>query len=107
MPAWIDTEGQGRRRQPRTVVSIDCVLTRRKGGPIAGRTLDLGPGGMRVTTDRPLGVDEVLHFDIPTKGVHVAGDARVLREHGPNVYALRFETITDGTVVALGSLPAG
>ena len=104
MPAWIDAEGHGRRRQPRAAVTIDCVLTRRKGGPVSGVTIDLGPGGMRVTTDRPLGVDEVLHFDIPTQGVHVAGDARVLREHGPNVYALRFETITEGS--ALGGLPA-
>ena len=104
MPAWIDTEGPGRRRQPRTAVVIDCVLTRRKGGPISGRTVDLGPGGMRVSTDRPLGVDEVLHFDLPSQGVHVAGDARVLREHGPNDYALRFESIHEGSAQTLGFL---
>ena len=106
MPAWVDAEGQDRRRQPRATVQLDCVLTRRKGGPITGRTIDLGPGGMRVATERPLGVDEVLHFDLPSQGVHVAGDARVLREQGPNVYALRFETIDDRTAATLGAITA-
>ncbi len=95
---------QDRRRQPRLEVRLDCVLTRRKGAPIACHTLDVGPGGMRVTTDRPLGVDEVLHFDLPVEGGHVDGDARVLREQRGNVYALRFEAMREDAVMHLGTL---
>jgi hypothetical protein len=104
MPAWIDTEGPGRRRQPRTAVRLDCLLTRRKGAPVSCHTIDLGPGGMCVASDRPLGVDEVLRFDLPTQGLHVIGEARVLREQAPNVYALRFESIIDGTVQHLSAI---
>ncbi len=93
-----------RRRQPRAQIQIDCVLTRSKGSPITGHTIDVGPGGMCVETDRPLGVDEVLHFDLPVQGSNVDGDARVLREHGPNVYALRFETMRDDAAQHLGTL---
>jgi hypothetical protein len=103
MPAWIDAEGPQRRRQPRTAVRLECILTRSKGSPISGHTIDVGPGGMCVETERPLGVDEVLHFDL--RGVD--GDARVLREQRPNVYALRFETIDDaGAATLLGSIGA-
>ena len=88
-------------------MQLDCVLTRSKGSPITCHTIDVGPGGMCVETDRPLGVDEVLHFDLPVQGTHVDGDARVLREHGPNVYALRFETMRDEATPHLGTLLAG
>src|SRR5687767_13308303 len=104
MPAWIDTEGHQRRLQPRTAVRLDCVLTRRKGGPITGHTIDVGMGGMRVHTERPLGIDEVLRFELPVEGTHVDGDARVLREQAPNVYALRFETMRDDAAQHLGTL---
>ncbi len=95
---------QQRRRQPRAEIQLDCVLTRGKGSPIACHTINVGPGGMCVATDRPLGVDEVLHFDLPIRGNHVDGDARVLREQGPNVYALRFETMRDDAAAHLGTL---
>ncbi len=95
---------QQRRRHPRAQVRIDCVLTRRKGSPVTCHTIDVGPGGMCVCTDRPLGVDEVLHFDLPVRGNHVDGDARVLREQGPNVYALRFETMREGAAAHLVTL---
>ena len=91
-----------RRHQPRAEIRLDCVLTRRKGSPIACHTIDLGPGGMRVATDRPLGVDEVLHFDL----AGVDGDARVLREQGKNVYALRIEAIQADAAARLGELAA-
>ena len=98
---------QQRRRQPRAQISIDCVLTRSKGSPVNCHTIDVGPGGMCVETERPLGVDEVLHFDFPVEGVNVDGDARVLREQGPNVYALRFETVAAASALTLSSLAAG
>jgi hypothetical protein len=97
----MDTQGQQRRRQPRAELHLACTLTRRKGGPITGETLDVGPGGMRVTTDRPLAVDEVLHFDLPIADAHLDGDARVLREHAPNVYALRFEGLEPAAALQL------
>jgi hypothetical protein len=106
MAAWADTESLRRRRAPRTEIRLECVLTRPKGAPIACHTLDVGPGGMRVLAERPLGVDEVLHFDLPVRGAHVIGDARVLREQGQNVYALRFESIGDGDMLHLGTLAA-
>lgn len=100
MGAWKDMDGARRRRQPRTEVRLDCLLTRRKGSPVAGHTLEVGPAGMCVETERPLGVDEVLHFDV----AGVDGDARVLREHAPNVYALRIEAIEDGAAARLRDL---
>jgi hypothetical protein len=104
MAAWTDAEGPRRRHAPRAMIQLDCTLTRRKGGPIACHTLDLGPGGMRVESERPLGVDEILHFDIPVEGAHVDGDARVLRAQGRNVYALRFETMRDEVLALVGTL---
>jgi hypothetical protein len=47
-----------RRRAPRSLVEMDCTLTRRIGSPITGTTLDLGAEGMSVVTNRPLAVDE-------------------------------------------------
>lgn len=105
--AWIDNDGAGRRRQPRAEVHLECVLTRRKGSPVTCSTLDVGLGGMRVTSARPLGVDEVLHFDLVVEGAPVGGDARVLREQGPNVYALRFEAMRDEAAQRLGTLTSG
>ena len=107
MSAWIDADGPRRRHAPRAPVQLDCTLTRRKGPAVAGRTLDLGPGGMRVFTDRPLGIDEVLHFDIAVQGAHLDGDARVLREQAPHVYALRFEVMRDEARTIVGTLAPG
>ena len=79
-----------RRRAP---LHVACTLKRSKGSPIAGQTLDVGVGGMRVCTERPLRIDEVVTFDLPIQGEHVDGQARVLREQGFQVYALRFEAL--------------
>ena len=53
---------------------------------IEAKTLDLGPGGMRITTNRPLAVDEVLEFELPERA-RINGRARVLREQGYRIYA--------------------
>ena len=93
-----------RRAHDRRQALVDCTLSRRRGGPVYGCTLDVGGGGMRVTTDRPLAVDEVLDFDLPlTDEQRVAGHARVLREQGQNVYALRFEDLPDEALQALAN----
>jgi PilZ domain len=81
-----------RRGSPRIELSVDCTLRRRSGSAIAGRTVEVGVGGMSVSTARPLATDEVLHFDLPlAPGDVVDGEARVLREVGYGIYALRFE----------------
>jgi hypothetical protein len=56
--------------------------------------MDIGPGGMRLNTNRPLGVDELLEFELPER-TRIRGRARVLREQGYRVYALRFEKLGD------------
>lgn len=85
-----------RRRAPRADVALDCTLSRRAGTAIAARTVNLGPGGMRVTSKRPLALDEVLRFDLPLAGAgHIDGRARVLRQEGLSAYALRFEGLLE------------
>lgn len=81
-----------RRRTPRADVALDCTLSRRAGSAIAARTVNLGPGGMRVTAKRPLALDEVLRFELPFADAEpLGGNARVLRQEGVSAYALRFE----------------
>jgi hypothetical protein len=82
-----------RRTSPRAEVALGCRLARRRGGPITGSTVDIGNGGMRVRTERPLAVDERLDFDLDLAAGCLRGGARVLREQAPRVYALRFEDL--------------
>jgi hypothetical protein len=70
---------------------------------IEARTLDLGPGGMRVHTNRPLGVDELLDFELP-EHPNVQGRARVLREQAYRVYALRFEKLGEEARAEIATL---
>jgi c-di-GMP-binding flagellar brake protein YcgR len=81
-----------RRRSWRTGIALECTLHRRTGKMIEGRTVDVGPGGMRVHTSRPLSIDEVLEFELPDRG-RINGRARVLREQAYRIYALRFEKL--------------
>jgi hypothetical protein len=92
-----------RRRSWRTPIELECRLHRRTGKVIECRTLDLGPGGMRVHTSRPLGVDETLEFELPGPA-RVHGRARVLREQAYRVYALRFEKLGDDARAAIAEL---
>jgi PilZ domain-containing protein len=98
--------GVERRVAPRAPLALDVTLSRGKGGPISGRTVDVGTGGMRIATGRPLSVDELLTFELPTgSGAQpVAGRARVLREHAKSVYALRIEQIADEASTVLSGL---
>jgi PilZ domain len=83
-----------RRGTPRADLAIECVLRRRTGSAISVRTVNVGPGGMCVTTQRPLAIDEVLDFDLPLSGAdHVDGRARVVRQERHDRYALRFEAL--------------
>ena len=56
--------------------------------------MDLGPGGMRVKTDRPLAIDETFDFELPDRA-RINGRARVVDERGYRVYGLRFDTLGD------------
>jgi hypothetical protein len=94
-----------RRGGARVALECGCTLARRFGSPVQGRTLDVGPGGMRVTTQRPLATDELLEFELPPpSGPSVRGRARVLRQQGYGVYALRFERLSDEARAALALL---
>jgi len=83
-----------RRRTWRTEISLGCMLHRRTGKLIEAQTVDIGPGGMRVHTNRPLAVDETLEFELPGRA-RIHGRARVLREQAYRIYALRFEKLGD------------
>ena len=83
-----------RRRSWRTEIALECTLHRRTGKTIEAQTLDIGPGGMRIKTNRPLSVDEVLEFELPDRA-RINGRARILREQGYRIYAVRFEKLGD------------
>ena len=78
-------------------------MHRRTGAMIEGRTVDVGPGGMRVHTGRPLSIDETLEFELPERA-RINGRARVLREHAYRVYALRFEKLGDDARAEIAEL---
>jgi PilZ domain len=83
-----------RRRSWRSEIALVCHLSRRTGKVIEAHTLDLGPGGMRIASKRPLAPDELLEFELPERA-RINGRARVLREQGYRIYALRFEKLGD------------
>lgn len=87
-----------------TRARLDCPVTlmRRRGNPVSGHTEDLGPGGARIVVDRPLSIDEEVAFalDLGT-GLQVDGRARVLRQQGLRVYALRFEQLASSAAEAI------
>lgn len=87
-----------RRAAPRAEVSLGVMLSRAgTGADVEGRTYDLGPGGMRVSTRRPLRVDEQLAFAVDLDdGTRVTGRAHVVREHACEVYGLRFDRVAPG-----------
>jgi hypothetical protein len=96
-------EERDRRRIWRSQVEVVCTLSRRTGKVIEGRTLDLGPGGMRIHTTRPLAIDELLEFEVP-EHARINGRARVLREQAYRVYALRFEKLGEDARAEISTL---
>ena len=82
-----------RRSSPRAPVALPCTLARRSGSPLACETVDVGGGGMRVKSARPLSVDETVRFSLALSESVLEGQARVLRMQGFNEYALRFEDL--------------
>jgi hypothetical protein len=94
-------------RVARRAVSLGCILTRGAGSPIRARTIDLGPTGMRVATERPLAVDETVAFDLLCGNVRIRGDARVVRQERPDVYGVRFEALAPSMAGCLQELLTG
>jgi c-di-GMP-binding flagellar brake protein YcgR len=92
-----------RRRAKRAEIALECTLHRRTGSPVECRTVDVGTGGMSVSSARPLAPDEVLEFDLPDQ---LHGHARVLRQQAHQVYALRFERLMEPVRRALDDLVA-
>ena len=86
MPQSVELRGHTRVERQLTV-----RLSRAHGNPVDSRTRNICSGGMCVATERPLAIDEVLEFELE---IGVRGTVRVLREHLPNVYALRFEELS-------------
>ena len=82
--------GDERRGTRRVELAVACMLRRPAGSPISCETVDVGPGGMSVCSERPLATDELLVFDLGSEH-ELHGRARVLRQQAHQVYALRFE----------------
>lgn len=80
---------------PKAPVAISCTLRRTIGSPIRCETLEIGPRGMVVRSQRPMTLDEIVAFELPDLGIRVGGRARVLRIERVNVYALRFEGLPE------------
>jgi c-di-GMP-binding flagellar brake protein YcgR len=96
-----------RRSSSRANVSLQCTLARRTGNPVQCQTLDVGDGGMRVRSQRPLSVDEMVHFSLSLRTSTIDGEARVLRLEAYNEYALRFEDLrADAEEILREVLPA-
>lgn len=96
--------GRDKRRTPRVEVTVPCALRRPRGAPIPCETLNLGPGGMLISSPRPLAVDESLDIDLADLDMRVIGPARVLRHQGQDHYALRFEGLPQPMVQHLLAL---
>jgi c-di-GMP-binding flagellar brake protein YcgR len=94
-----------RRRTWRTEIALACTLHRRTGKVVEAQTLDLGPGGMRVKTGRPLAVDETFEFELANRP-RIHGRARVVNERGYRVYGLRFERLGDEARAEIAALAA-
>lgn len=94
------------RSATRVDVALPCTLRRPVGRPIVARTLNIGTGGMLISSARPLTVDEPLDFDLANLDVPVSGRARVLRHERLDVYALRFERLAETMTSRLRRLAA-
>jgi hypothetical protein len=76
-------------------LAMPCTLQRGAGSPIPAATIELRATGMRLTSTRPLAVDETVAFDLPVRDAqHICGRARVICQERPDVYALRFDRLS-------------
>jgi hypothetical protein len=87
-------------------IALTCMLSRGAGSPIACETIDLGPTGMRLTTGRPLALDETVSFAVTSGDACIRGEARVVCQERPDVYALRFARLSQPVAAAVAELAA-
>ena len=112
MGAWARDHGGmaqvgERRGAERVQLALNCTLTRRTGPAITCETVEVGTGGMSVFSRRPLAADEPLRFELPASAdVWITGRARVLRQQGRHLYALRFEHLPDAERARIETLMA-
>jgi hypothetical protein len=99
--------GSPPQRAAHQAVELPCTLTRGMGGPIAAETIDLGLTGMRLTTARPLALDETLAFELPVPEGSIRGHARVVGQERPDVYALRFDRLSQPMAHCLQDVVSG
>jgi PilZ domain len=100
--------GAEQRGGQRVAVALDVHLGRDVGNDVVARTEDLSVSGARVVCGRPLRVDEELELELLVPAVgRLRGRARVLRQHRPDMYALRFEGFGPQERAALGRLVDG
>ncbi len=95
------------RRSRRADVALPCTLRRPVGSAIVARTVNVGAGGMLVSSARPLTIDEPLDFEVANLELPVGGRARVLRHAERDLYALRFERLPDEVAARLEQLAGG
>lgn len=95
------------RRAPRAKLQLGCTLRRPVGRPVRARTIDLGPGGMLVASERPLALDEALDFELAGLEAPLRGQAHVVRHEQLDRYALAFERLDDDDVGRLRRLADG
>lgn len=85
-------------------LALPCTLCRAAGASIPSEVLDLGISGMRVHSQRPLGLDESLAFTVEHAGDCLRGNVRVVCQERPTIYALRFERLPEPDARVLKSL---
>lgn len=98
-----------RRQTARMRMELEITLSRAKGGPVSAKTIDIGPGGLRISSRRPLRVDECLEVSLPLAdggGGPVSATIRVMREEPLHVYGVRFEHLAASIAERLARLSA-
>ena len=64
------------RADPRVEVALEVHLSRKVGKEVVAHTCDLSVSGARITSDRPLRVDEELRFDLELRSASTAAQVR-------------------------------
>ena len=72
-------------------------------GDRGARRWTSGRAACAIHTNRPLAPDELLEFELP-EHARINGRARVLREQGYRIYAVRFEKLGDEARAEIAAL---
>ncbi len=105
-----EAERVQRRTAPRLAVRLGAALAGDGAEPVAARTLDLGAGGLRVETLRPVPADEVDVTVTLPGGRVVRGRGRVLGvdvDGDSHEYRLAFTDLSPADAAAIEALVGG